>query len=114
MVFNLLIAFCSIFELRAVRQLSTKAICISSEEVAEVFTRKKKMGNNSGVRKPQNRLLRLFRSNDLPQGALISLGDTDREDAYSADQKMIGNAMLEFEYQSAKARLAFEHNQRFY
>jgi len=82
--------------------------------VAEVFTRKKKVGSNSGVMKPKNRLLRLFRPNDVSQGALISLENTDREDAYNADQKMIRNAMLEVEYQRAKARLAFEDNQRFY
>ena len=79
-----------------------------------MFIRKKKAGSNSGVMKPENRLLRLFRSNDVFQGSLVSLENTDREDAYSADQKMIRNAMLEVEYQSAKALLAFQNNQRFY
>lgn len=79
-----------------------------------MFTRKKKIGSNSGVMKQENRLLRLFRSNDVSQGSLISLENTDREDAYSADQKVIRNAMLAMEYQNARARLAFEENQRFY
>jgi hypothetical protein len=78
-----------------------------------VFTRKKKVGSNSGVVKPENRLLRLLRSNDVLQGSLVSLENTDREDAYSEDQKTIRNAMLEAEYQNAKALLAFQRNERF-
>jgi len=79
-----------------------------------VFTRRKKVGSNLGVVKPENRLLRLFRSNDVYQGSFISLEDTDRQDAYSEDQKMIRTVMLEVEYQRAKALLAFQNNQRFY
>jgi len=79
-----------------------------------VFTRKKKVGSSLGVVKPENRLLRLFRSDDAFQGSLVSLENTDREDAYSVDQKMIRNAMLEAEYRRAKALLAFQDNKHFY
>jgi len=78
-----------------------------------VFTRKKKVGSNLGVVKPENRLLRLFRSNDVFQGSLIGLENTDREDAYGEDQRMIRTVMLEVEYQRARALMAFQNKQRF-
>jgi len=79
-----------------------------------VFTRKKKMESNLGVVKTENRLLRLFRPNDVFQGSLTSLESTDREDASNVDYKMIKNAVLEIEYQRALALQAFQNNQRFY
>jgi len=79
-----------------------------------MFTKKKKTGSNSTLTKPENRLLRLLRSDKGFQASLISLERTDREDACTEDQKMIGNAMLEAEYKKAKALLAFQNNQRFY
>ncbi len=79
-----------------------------------MFTRKKKVEGNLGTVKPENRLLRLFRSNDASQSSRIGLERTDREDTFSDNQKMIGNAMLEAQYQSGKALLTFENNRRFY
>ena len=78
-----------------------------------MFTRKEKTESNSGRVRPGNRLLRLFRSSDVFQGSLVCLENTDREDACSEDQKMIKNAMLEIEYESARAVLAFQNTQRF-
>jgi len=79
-----------------------------------VFMRRKKMGNNLGVVKPENRLLRLFRSDAGFQGSLIGRESTDVEDTYNIDRKMIKNAMLEAEYQKAMALLAFEKRQRMF
>jgi len=79
-----------------------------------VFNRKKNVGSNSGVAKPENRLLRLFRPNAGFQGSLISRESTDVEDTYNIDRKMIKNAMLEAEYQKAMALLAFEKHQRMF
>jgi len=76
--------------------------------------RRKKMGNNLGVVKPENRLLRLFRSDAGFQGSLVSRENTDGEDAYNIDRTMIRNAMLEVEYQKAMALLAFEKHQRMF
>lgn len=79
-----------------------------------MFARKKKVEGGLGAVRPENRLLRLFRSSDVFQGSLVSLEGIDREDAYSGDPKMIRNAMLEVEYQSAKALQAFRNSSRFY
>lgn len=78
-----------------------------------MFTKQKKVESNLTV-KPKNRLLRLFRSNDVFPGSLITLESTGREDAYSVNAKTIGNAMLEAEYQNAQALLAFQKNERFH
>jgi len=78
-----------------------------------MFPKKKKIGSSSTLTKPENRLLRLLRPDTGFQASLISLERTDREDACSEDRKMIENAMLEAEYQKARALLAFQNNQRF-
>jgi len=67
----------------------------------------------SEARRPKNLLLRLFRPNDIPQGSLVSLKSTDQEYAYTENPKAIRNAMLEADYQSAKALLALRRNERF-
>ena len=79
-----------------------------------MFTKKKKMKSNSGMMKPENRLLRLFRSGDVFQGSLISLENIDQDNVPVEDQKMIRSTMLEVEYQRARALLAFQNNKRFY
>jgi len=78
-----------------------------------VFTRKKKIGSNSGVIKPENRLLRLLRSDKGFQASLISLERKDQEDAYNESQKEIGNAMLGAEYKKAKAIMTMEQHRNF-
>jgi len=49
-----------------------------------MFSRKKKLGSNSGVIKPENSLLRLLRSDTGFQAPLMSLERTDQEDYYDA------------------------------
>jgi hypothetical protein len=78
-----------------------------------MFTRKKKIGNNSGVIKPENRLLRLLRSDTGFQAFLINLERTNQEDAYNESQKEIRNAMLEAEYKKAKAIMMMQQHQNF-
>jgi len=78
-----------------------------------MFTRRKKAGSNSTLTKPENRFLRLLRSDTGFQASLTGLERTDREDACSEDQKVIGNAMLETEYKKARALLAYQNNHRF-
>jgi len=79
-----------------------------------VFTKTKKVESKVKGGKRGNGLLRLFRSNDISQGSLVTLESTGREDAYNADPKTIGNAMVEAEYQNAKALLAFQKSERFH
>jgi hypothetical protein len=78
-----------------------------------MFTRKKKIGSNSGVTKPENRLLRLLRSDTGFQASLISLERTNQEDAYNEFQKEVGIAMLEAEYKKAKAIMAIQQHRNF-
>ena len=79
-----------------------------------MFPKRKKIESNSGVTKPENRLLRLFRSGDVFQGSLINLENTDQDNIRVEDQKMIRNAMLEVEYQRTRALMAFQNNKRLY
>ena len=78
-----------------------------------MFTRKKKIGSNSGVIKSENSLLRLLRSDTGFQSFLISPERTNQEDAYSEAQKDVGNAMLEAEYKKAKAIMAMQQHRNF-
>ena len=77
-----------------------------------MFTRKNKIGSNSGVIKPESRLLRLLRSDTSFQASLISLEKTDQDD-YKACQKEIGNAILEAEYKKGKAIMMMQQHQNF-
>jgi hypothetical protein len=78
-----------------------------------MFTNKKKIGNNSGVIKSTNRLLRLLRSDTGFQASLISLERIGQEDAYYEPRKEVGNAMLEAEYKKAKAIMAIQQHRNF-
>jgi len=79
-----------------------------------MFNRKKKIGSNSGVIKPENKLLRLLRSNTGFQASPLSLERTDQEDDYNACiQKEIRNAMLEAEYQKAKTIMMMQQHRNF-
>ena len=79
-----------------------------------MFKNKKKIGNNSGVIEPENRLLRLLRSDTGFQACLISLERADQEDDYNAcAQEKIGNAMLEAEYKKAKAIMMMQQHRNF-
>jgi len=78
-----------------------------------MFTRKKKIGSNLGVIKPENRLLRLLRSDMGFQASLISLERKDQEDAYNESRKEIGNAMLEAECKKAEAIMMMQQHRNF-
>ena len=71
-----------------------------------MFTGKKKIRSNLGVVKTENRLLRLLKSGVGFQVSLTSVARKDQEDAYDESQKEVYNAMLEAEYQKAKAIMA--------
>jgi len=79
-----------------------------------MFTRKKKIGSDLGVAKSGNRLLRLLRSDMGSQASLMSSAKAEREDAYGEAQKEITNAMLEAEYERAKAVMATQQHRNFY
>jgi hypothetical protein len=113
MVFDFLIAFCSIFELRAVRQLSITSHVSYQRMWWKVFTRKKKIRSASGAVKPGNLLLRLFRSDAGLQAPLTSSQIAHQTDAYDMVQKGIGAVMLEVEYRKAEAGMTMERNRKF-
>jgi hypothetical protein len=71
-----------------------------------MFSGKKKIRSNLGVVKTENRLLRLLKSGVGFQVSLTSVERKDQEDAYDESQKEMYNAMLEAEYQKAKAIMA--------
>jgi hypothetical protein len=75
-----------------------------------MFKNKKKIGSNSGVIKPESRLLRLFRSGTGFQASLISLERKDQEDAYNESQKEIRNAMLGAECKKAEAIMTMQQH----
>jgi hypothetical protein len=80
--------------------------------VSGVFRGKKKIGSNLGAVKPESRLLRLLR---LDAGFQVSLANVDRkyqEAAYDQSQKGIHNAMLEAEYQKARANMTMQRGAR--
>ncbi len=77
-----------------------------------MFTRKKTVESES--RKTRNLLLRLFSSNDTARGSLVSLESTDEEDSYRVNPITMRYALLEADYQNARALLAFQKNERFH
>lgn len=64
---------------------------------------KKKIVNNLGVVKTENRLLRLLRSEIGFQVSLDSVERTDKGNVYEQSRKEIDNALAEAEYQKARA-----------
>jgi hypothetical protein len=76
-----------------------------------VLTQKKNA--ESEARKPKNLFLRLFSSNSMTRGSLVSLESTDREDAHGFDPIVIRYAALEADYENARALLTFQKNERF-
>ena len=78
-----------------------------------MFTRKKKIESDLSKIEPENRLLRLLRSDIGFQASVISLERTDQEDAYNEVQKIVRNAMLEAEYKKAKAIMMMQQHRNF-
>jgi hypothetical protein len=79
-----------------------------------MFTKEKKEESKAKSGKPRNRLLRLFRSNDTFLSSPVTLESADQEDAYEVNPKTIEGAMLDAEYQKARAVLEFQRNERFH
>jgi len=78
-----------------------------------MFTRKKKIGSNLDVTKPENRLTRMLRLNTGFQAFVISLERKDQEDVYNESWKEIENARLEVEYEKAKAITMMQQHRNF-
>ena len=78
-----------------------------------MFTRKKKIGSNSGTAKPGNPLLRLLRSDAGLQAPFTSSQKAHQKEAYDMAQKGIGAAMSEAEYRKAEAIMTMERNRKF-
>lgn len=77
-----------------------------------MFTKEKNA--ESEARKPKNLLLRLLSSNDITRGSLVSLETADRKDVYKFNPITMRYALLEADYQNARALLAFQKNERFH
>ena len=75
-----------------------------------MFTNKKKISSVSGSAKPENRLIRLFRTATSSQASLTSSEVTEREDAHNGYYGGLGNAMLEAEYGKAKAIIMMQQH----
>jgi len=74
---------------------------------------KKKIESNLGIVKTESRLLRMLRSGIGFQVSLNSVARRDNEDAFKGSQKEIDNALLEAEYQKAKAIMTSQQARSF-
>ena len=74
---------------------------------------RKKMVNNLGIVKPENRLLRLLKSELGFQFSLTSVADNAKEDTCKDSQKEIDIAFAEAEYQKAKAIVTTQQTRSF-
>lgn len=74
---------------------------------------RKKMVNNLDIVKPENRLLRLLKSELGFQFSLTSVADNAKEDIYKESQKEIDIAFAEAEYQKAKALMMTQQTRSF-
>ena len=84
-----------------------------SKEAHGMLGGKKKIANNLGIVKPENRLLRLLRQELGFQVSLTSVARIDKEDTYKASQKEVEAALLEAEYQKAKAIMTSQQARSF-
>jgi hypothetical protein len=73
---------------------------------------RKKIVSNLGIAKPENRLLRLLRSELLFQVPLANLGDA-KGDLYGKSRREIDVALAEAEYQKGKATVATQQTRSF-
>ena len=74
---------------------------------------RKKIVNNLDIAKPENRLLRLLKSELSFQFSLTSVADNAKEDTCKDSQKEIDIAFAEAEYQKAKAGIATQQIRSF-
>jgi hypothetical protein len=73
-----------------------------------------KTRNTLKVRESEKLKLRPFRAYQAPQASTFSVEGAGQENAYEGSEKNLGTAMLEAEYQKAKASMAFQNSRRFY
>jgi hypothetical protein len=82
-------------------------------EVIGMF-KNKKIGSNQRIGKLEKRKLRMLRSDQALQALPVSVEGADQESVCEDSQKEIRTAMLEADYQKAKALMAFQNNRRYY
>jgi hypothetical protein len=92
-------------------QLSMKATCIHSKEVAEMFARRKKVDSGLISTKTGNRLLRMLRSEEGFQAPLAGLERRDEEDVCCGFEQEVRKAMLDFECKKSNAIMAMQRSQ---
>jgi len=78
-----------------------------------MLKRKDKIGNGSGVGKLGNRILRLFRPDRSCQASLMNLESTGQEVHYYS-YRVLRNALLEAEYEKARAIMELQKHQHLY
>jgi hypothetical protein len=78
-----------------------------------VLKGRKKIVNNLDIAKPENRLLRLLKSELGFQFYFTSVADNAKEDTCKESQKEIDIAFAEAEYQKAKAIMATQQTRSF-
>lgn len=76
-----------------------------------MFTRRKKFRSDLDAVKQENRLLRLLKLDIGFTASAVSLGKTDREDVYEEGGCEIRDAILEAEYNKAKAIMMMQRQQ---
>lgn len=77
-----------------------------------MFTRKQKIGNNLSIVKPENRLLGLLKTETVFKALLGGL-EKNNQVTCGESKKEIENAMLEAEYNRAKAILTTQQARAF-
>ena len=78
-----------------------------------MFARKKRIGSNSGIMKPESRFLRLLRSETGFQASLANVERKDLENADDEARKEIGRAMLRAEYEKTRAIMMMQQQPNF-
>ena len=73
-----------------------------------MFKGRKKIVSNLGIVKPENRLLRLLKSELGFQVSLTSAAGDAKEDTYEESRKEVNIALAEAEYQKAKATVTIQ------
>jgi len=79
-----------------------------------MFKKRDKIESNVGVRKSENRILRMLRLGRGFTSSPVGLEEKDQENAWAISLEENRNALLEAEGNKAQALLALQQKQRFY
>jgi hypothetical protein len=79
-----------------------------------MFKSRRKIGSALGVVESKSHMLRLFRSDHVPQASLISPEVMDKEGVCENGWGDTRTAMLEADCKKTKGLMAFQNRQRFY